>query len=155
MNLLKGLGLVGIGYFLSNKYTLTKVHTYKPYNPNRISYSDYFHELVINKLDILFYGGEVHSKRRNKIIYSSYKPRALELDEITFDTRTEAEEVLMFLDEAIEKYGKVTIADFKDRCGVTSNFTDNNYGWTSLEEAKVMRLRSGYFINFPSYRSFE
>lgn len=150
MNLLKGLGLVGIGYFLSNKYTLTKVHTYKPYNPNRISYSDYFHELVINKLDILFYGGEVHSKRKNKISYSSYKPLGLELDKITFDTRTEAEEVLMFLDEMIEKYGKVTIADFKDCCGVTSNYTDNHYGWTSLEKAKVIRLlKSGYFIDFP------
>lgn len=183
MNLLKGLGLVGIGYFLSNKYTLTKVHTYKPYNPNRISYSDYFHELVINKLDILFYGGEVHSNRRNRIGYNShynhrptyrYKPQVQydgrissdDLDKLlTFDSRSAAEIILADLQDLAKDYGMVTVADLCDLrpdTMVPNKFTFNKIGWKESDIVGLTPTRDiipfddeTWELSLPAYRSFD
>lgn len=181
MNLLKGLGLVGIGYFLSNKYTLTKVHTYKPYNPNRISYSDYFHELVINKLDILFYGGEVHSNRRNRANYYDhrptyrYKPQVqydgrISSDDLnkllTFDSRDAARIILHDLQEFAKTYGFVTVADLCDLrpdAMVHNKFTFNKFGWF---ESDIEFLTPGrdiiplgdderWELSLPAYRSLD
>ena len=71
-------------------------------------------------------------------------------DDIALDSRQEAEEVLTRMDELVETYGEVTVADLYDLVGVTCEFTDNNYGWTNIRNAKVVRLRDGkYMIDLP------
>ena len=69
-------------------------------------------------------------------------------DDIEFDTREDAEEVLDRMDELIEQYGIVTVGDLFDLAGVTGNgYTDQNYGWTSVASATIERDRhGGYFI---------
>lgn len=80
-----------------------------------------------------------HSTSRN--VYSPY--------DITLDNRGEAEYVLSRLDEAIEMYGVVTVADLYDLVGVTGNYTDNKYGWTNLRNAEPVRVRDGYMLKMP------
>jgi hypothetical protein len=71
-------------------------------------------------------------------------------DDIALESRQEAEEVLTRMDELVETYGEVTVADLYDLVGVTCEFTDNNYGWTNIRNAKVVRLRDGkYMIDLP------
>jgi hypothetical protein len=71
-------------------------------------------------------------------------------DDVSLDSRQEAEEVLTRMDELVETYGEVTVADLYDLVGVTCEFTDNNYGWTNIRNAKVVRLRDGkYMIDLP------
>ena len=36
-----------------------------------------------------------------------------------------------------------------DLAGVTCDYTYNDYGWTSLRDAEVVRIRDGYYIKLP------
>lgn len=70
-------------------------------------------------------------------------------DDVILDNRGEAEEVLSKMDELISTYGLVSVADFYDLVGITCNYTDNNYGWTDIRSASVIRVRDGYMIKLP------
>jgi len=70
-------------------------------------------------------------------------------DEIVLDKRVEAEEVLDRMDAWIDKYDSVSVADFYEMCGVSSNYTDNKYGWTDLRGSGVQHVRGGYLIKLP------
>lgn len=96
-------------------------------NATRVSYRDYYEER--------------RDPRRRSSFRQSY-------DDIEFDTRDDAEEVLDRMDELIEQYGIVTVGDLFDLAGVTGNgYTDQNYGWTSVSSATIERDRhGGYFI---------
>ena len=73
-----------------------------------------------------------------------------DFDDIIFDSRGEAEDVLDHMGEIMDAYnGVVTVADFYDLAGVTGTWTDNNYGWTNLSRATVQRTRDGFIINLP------
>ncbi len=88
--------------------------------------------------------------------YKSSRPRDREpinkhgVDDVVFDSREEAEDVLDLLVNLIEDYGEASISDFYDAAGVTSgNFTDNKYGWNNLNNAKITRRGSDFFIRLP------
>lgn len=70
-------------------------------------------------------------------------------DDIILETRGEAEEVLSHLVDLTEDYGMASVADLYDLVGITSNFTDNKYGWDNLSSASVSRVRDGYLIALP------
>ena len=66
-----------------------------------------------------------------------------------FESRGEAEEVLTRMDELLSTYGVVSIADLYDLAGLTCPYTANNYGWTDIHTAQIVRIRDGYVINMP------
>ena len=70
-------------------------------------------------------------------------------DDITFESRGEAELVLERMSELIDTYGMASVADLFDLAGETCSYTDNKYGWTNIRNAKVYRTRDGYLIEFP------
>lgn len=72
-------------------------------------------------------------------------------DEIIFNTRPQATKTLNYLRGIIEEYEAVSVADFFESVGLEefSNYTDNKYGWSNLDDAKIVRERGGYIINFP------
>ncbi len=72
-----------------------------------------------------------------------------EFDDIVVETRGEAEEVLIKMDELIATYKVVRVADFYDLVGISSSYTDNNYGWTDIKSATVVHVREGYMIKLP------
>lgn len=72
-----------------------------------------------------------------------------EYDDIILDNRGEAEDVLSRMDELIDTYGVVSVADFYDLVGITGNYTDNKYGWSDIRNASVVRVREGYMIKLP------
>lgn len=55
-------------------------------------------------------------------------------DDIILETRGEAEDVLERMEELIDMYQLVSVADFYDLVGVSGNYTDNKYGWTNVQE---------------------
>lgn len=124
-------------------------------------------DIVTNGIDMLLYGESGMSKKTgigSKISYTSYynkdkhepyrpgynyaKP-GYSYDDITLDKRGEAEEVLYRMDELIEHYGIVSVADLYDLVGITGSYTDNKYGWTDIRTAQVVRVRDGYKIKLP------
>ena len=125
-------------------------------------------DIVTNGIDMILYGETGHSKRSSssRISYSKYyddrrddrrsNTSALssryDYDDVIFETRDEAKEVLERMDELIDLYGVASIADFYDLAGITGNYTDNKYGWTNLASADVVRVRDGYTIKLPRVR---
>ena len=71
-------------------------------------------------------------------------------DNIVLESRGDAESVLDSMGEIIDQYGMVKVADLYDLVGLTGSYTDNNYGWTNLSTAHVVRLNDGgYLIKLP------
>lgn len=80
------------------------------------------------------------------------RPRAqaqYSYDDIIFDNRGDAEEVLYRMEELLQRFDVVSVADLFDMAGISCNYTDNKYGWTDLRSAHVERVRDGYIINLP------
>ena len=102
------------------------------------------HNTVSYNLD---YSSVIRSERPNR----RHSTRdQYDFDDIIFDSRGEAEDVLDHMEDVMAAYnGVVTVADFYDFAGVTGTWTDNNYGWTNLSRATVRRTRDGYIIDLP------
>lgn len=129
-------------------------------------------DIVTNGIDMILYG-ETRSKsksRESRVSYTSYyKDRDREYDrpgrsrgrygydydDIILDTRKEAEEVLDRMDDLIDTYGVVSVADLYDLVGISGNYTDNKYGWTNLRNADVQRVRDGYLLKLPKALPFD
>lgn len=69
--------------------------------------------------------------------------------DLLFSSRSDAEAVLNAMEEAIASYGIVSIGDYYNFAGVDNSPSDYNYGWTSLESAKIKIDPDGYVISFP------
>lgn len=65
---------------------------------------------------------------------------------LVFDTRGDAENVLETLRDYLEKYGAVRRSDLLDSVGHTGSFVDEKWGWFDLTRAAVTRARSGKFL---------
>ena len=57
--------------------------------------------------------------------------------------------MLEYLRSILREYDVVSVADFYETVGAPSNYTDNKYGWTNLDDVKIQRDRNGYIIDFP------
>jgi len=78
-----------------------------------------------------------------------------DFDEIVLETRGEAETVLSHLVDLTIDYNQATVADLYDLVGITSNFTDNKYGWVDLRGVDVIRVRNGYLLDLPRTQLLE
>lgn len=77
-------------------------------------------------------------------------------DDITLESKAEAEEVLERMDELLDTYGMVTVTDLCDLVGISCDYTDSNYGWTNLRNARVVRLRGNeYMLDLPRVTSLK
>ena len=121
-------------------------------------------DIVTDGVSILLFG---ESKGRRKssassVSYTKYYDRrdsgsssanrtrsGYNYQDVMVDTREEGNEVLSRMDEIIETYGMVSVLDMYDLVGITGNYTDNNYGWTNIRSAEVIRSRDGYVIKMP------
>lgn len=120
-------------------------------------------DIVTNGIEMMLYGETGRKKNSNssRISYRDYykddrrsRDRTIsrssyDYDDIILETRGEAEDVLSRMDEIMDTYGIVSVADFYDLVGVTGSFTDNKYGWTNIRSANVLRTRDGYMIKLP------
>lgn len=123
-------------------------------------------DIVTNGIDMILYGETGHSKKSSPvggISYRNYYDRkdddyryggsrartGYSQDDIIVDSRGEADEILERMDELIATYGVVSVADLYDLAGITCAYTDNKYGWTSIRNAEVRRVRDRYVIKMP------
>ena len=125
------------------------------------------YDLVVGALDMSLYGGRGGGGRRStadRVSYTDYNSvrrrdtRSYEsarttsgysYDDIVLETRGEAEAVLSRMDEIMEEYEIVRVADLYDLVGITGEHTDNKYGWTNIRNAKIVRVRDGWKIEMP------
>lgn len=69
--------------------------------------------------------------------------------EVIIDNRVEAGQVLDTLTEMVQMYEVATVADYYEASNITPEFTDRQWGWTNLGEARIDRVREGYLISMP------
>lgn len=125
-------------------------------------------DIITDGIDIILYGGNGRSRsgrsnadrvsyrsyyddRRpsDRLITSRYSSNSYSYDDIILDSRGEAEEVLARMDELMDTYGLVRVADLKDLVGITGSYTDNKYGWTNIRNAEIVHVRDGWMIKMP------
>ena len=122
-------------------------------------------DIVKDGIEMILYGGTNRSgssSRSNYISYRDYSNRRSDdrrsydnprtgysHDDIILETRGEAEDVITHMDELIETYGIVSVADLYDLVGIAGNYTDNKYGWTNLRNAEPIRINGGYLLKLP------
>ena len=127
-------------------------------------------DIVKNGVDMILYGEVGQNKKRTYASTVSYRDyydngsrsvsrfddpsRArtrvgYNFDDIILETRGEAEEVLSSMDELIETYGSVSVADMYDLVGISCEYTDNKYGWKNIRTAEPVRVRDGYMLKLP------
>ena len=55
------------------------------------------------------------------------------------------------MEDLLDQYKLVSVADLYDLVGISGDYTDNKYGWTNLRNARVERLRyeDGYILKLP------
>lgn len=137
---------------------------------------DVISNIVKDGIDMLLFGGTSRrgsDRRKTNAEYVSYNrfsdrrdDRRYEsrstvasrynFDDITIESKAEADEVLERMDELLDTYGMVTVADLCDLVGISCEYTDNKYGWTSLRNAKVVRLRGNeYMLDLPRVTSLK
>lgn len=75
---------------------------------------------------------------------------------VEVETREEARDVLNHMAAAIDRYGYVTVGHFMEMLNVQPKSTDFNWGWTSIEGARIIRVHSGgYEISLPKVMQIE
>ena len=71
-------------------------------------------------------------------------------DDIIVETRGEADEVLDYLADLIDRYDAVSVQDLYVLVGLPTSYTDDKFGWFNISSAKPVRLRDGsYLIDLP------
>lgn len=68
---------------------------------------------------------------------------------LQFTSRRDAEGVLNAMFETLATYGKVTVADYYDFAGISTNWTDNKYGWYDLRGSDIKAINGGFIIILP------
>ena len=128
-------------------------------------------QLINNGVDMILYGGggsrrpsnlpatrvsyrNMYDSRPNtSYLNSPQRVRAsYNYDDLDFDSRGDAEAVRYRMQEIIDQYQVVTVADYLEISGRDSrNYTDNNYGWTTnVMNADIRRTNYGkYYIDLP------
>lgn len=127
-----------------------------------------FVDIVTNGIDMLLYG-EVRSKGKDKgskVSYSGYYDRkdtrsrdtdrsrrtsrnGYDYEDVSFESRGDAESVLDSMFELLDRYEMVSVGDLYDLAGMSGSYIDNKFGWTSLRNASVKRTRDGYVLELP------
>lgn len=123
-------------------------------------------DIVRDGIDMILYG-DAHRGRSSSgasyVSYRSYSDRdrrdnryessrsrtIYEPEDIILESRVEAEEVLERMNELLDNYGIVSVADLYDLVGKSCDYTANRYGWTNIRNAEPVRVRDGYLLKMP------
>lgn len=131
-------------------------------------------DTILNTISMFFYGetranprGHVRSSSpMTKVSYTSYfddkygtrptQPKrsvtssGFEYEDLLFDNRGDAELLLQEMENTLERYHTISVFDMYDMAGEVAPFTYQNYGWTSLRNARVTQVHGGqYIIEMP------
>lgn len=129
---------------------------------------DTFFEIITGGLSMLLFGKRTGSSKTStgsKISYTSYygrdrdrdvrrddEPRSrsrFDYEDIVIPSRGEAEGVLIQMEELIDRYKVCSVLDLYDMLDRTAPYTADRFGWTSIRNARVERVRDGYMLRLP------
>lgn len=127
-------------------------------------------DMVTQGIQQLLYG-EVDPRRRPASGYTSYssssrnnrgnsyyRPRVSDrheqrqtkptnVEDLVFDTRGDAVDVIEYVAEQIEEYGQVSVADLMSSVGIQPRYTDERWGWTTTDAFEIRQIREGWLVS--------
>lgn len=123
-------------------------------------------DIIKDSIDMILYGEVRGSAKRptaDRVSYNKYYGRdddrfassnrtrsGYSYDDVSVDTRGEAEAVRAALDDIVDQYGQVRVADLYDLVGISGDYTDNDYGWFNVRNVEIIRTRDGrYALKMP------
>jgi len=71
------------------------------------------------------------------------------VEEIYFEHKRDAEDVLKTMREKIDTWGDVSLGDMRALCGISRNHKHDNYGWVDLSFVKIEWDHLGWHIDLP------
>ena len=90
-----------------------------------------------------------HAERR------SARQAEPERNEIIFDSRSDANDVIDRMSDLIDQYGQASLADLNALIGASSNFIDDNWGWTDMSSFNVRQVRDGFMLTHDEPQSLK
>lgn len=123
------------------------------------------YDTITNGADTIIYGGKGKNKRSDgtRVPYwrsydsgsgsnnekSTYSGRGIyNFENLLFEKKQDAEAVLDSMQEIIDQFGVVSVADLYDLADVTiDNTTASNYGWKSIASAKSVATPDGWILS--------
>lgn len=91
-----------------------------------------------------------YNKRNANTRTENVKNSDLGYRDLIFDTRADAANVLAAMNDALDMYGIVSVAEFYEFADIsTENWAVNKYGWTDLSSASILHVRGGYILKLP------
>lgn len=127
-------------------------------------------DMVTQGIQQLLYG-EVDPRRRPTSGYTSYsgssrvnrgtgyyesrrnerreprQPKPTNVEDLVFDTRGDAIDVIEFITDSIEQYGQVSVADLMSSVGIQPRYTDERWGWTTTDAFETRQIREGWLVS--------
>lgn len=123
------------------------------------------YDTITNGADTIIYGGKGKNKRSDgtRVSYwrsydsgsgsnnekQTYSGRGIyNFENLLFEKKQDAEAVLDSMQEIIDQFGVVSVADLYDLADVTiDNTTASNYGWKSIASAKSVATPDGWILS--------
>lgn len=69
--------------------------------------------------------------------------------DLCLPTQQQAETLLANMWELLNQYRRVAVGDLYEAAGITPAISDNAYGWTNLDGARISKIREGYLLELP------
>lgn len=77
------------------------------------------------------------------------KNARMDMGELIFTSREEAEAVLEMLGDIIDKEKVATKMELMEICGRSTQYTDQKWGWTFIGAAEIIQIREGWLLDLP------
>lgn len=89
-------------------------------------------------------------------LFDEYEIKDHDGNDIFLETKHDAIIVYSELRQILKDYGCVSLADYYDLLGLRCNWSDNKYGWKSLDGSKILRNKDNtYSIVMPKMRKLD
>lgn len=75
------------------------------------------------------------------------QPKPTNVEDLVFDTRGDAVDVIEYVAEQIEEYGQVSVADLLSSVGIQPRYTDERWGWTTIDAFEIRQIREGWLVS--------
>ena len=140
-----------------------------------------FRDLIVNTLDMTFYGKAGSDRRDDRdrrspyVSYNAYSRRERDsatdrrerryappidirhLDAVEFEYKSDADNAIGFLEESIEHCGSVTVFDFISCAGLRPSSVHRDWGWYDIGRPEALETPEGkwYVAGLPKPRPMD
>lgn len=87
-------------------------------------------------------------REREKEDYSDER-KQLDISDLVFRTKVEAEEIISRLEDYIENYDCAPVGYLYELIEESGPYTAEYYGWSNLRGARIERVKNGYQLKLP------